>query len=399
MIGAFELYYPVVMSIVWIIGTLFFQIWNHFTIQRKRTYDPSVDVVVACYNEEDTIKEAVDSLEQQTYPNFRIVMVDDKSTDNTLQSMQALQKQYHNVHLIALDHNQGKAHALNVALVQSTADYILCIDADATFAPDAIAYLVDTIISDLKIAAVTGRPVIKNVKNMITALQYLEYITNIDFIKRAQSFFTNHLYTVSGVLALFSRRALNEINGWSTEALTEDIDATWRLYGRGYYATYQPKAVCYIYAPGTLHGFLRQRVRWARGGMEVLSKHFHGIPQMTWSNRLLSLDMIASYAWVFLVTFSAFGLIDEYLFQRNLMLNIDILITYYLITLAFYVASRFINFHSKIVKFPPKILLCLPIFFYAYWLNNIVVTFAAFYHVFDRKKFAAWGNSDRGNGV
>lgn len=399
MIGAFELYYPVIMSVVWILGTLFFQVWNHFTIQKKRNVNPTVDVVVACYNEEDAIKEAVASLEQQTYSNFQIVMVDDKSTDNTLQSMQALQKQYQNVHLIALNHNQGKAHALNVALKQSTADYILCIDADATFAPNAITYLVDTITSDPKIAAVTGRPVIKNVKNMITALQFLEYITNIDFIKRAQSFFTNHLYTVSGVLALFDRRALNEINGWSTEALTEDIDATWRLYGQGYYATYQPRAVCYIYAPGTLHGFLRQRIRWARGGMEVLFKHFHEIPQMNWSNRLLSLDMIASYVWVFLVSFSAFGLIDEYFFQRNLMLNLDILITYYAITLTFYLASRLINFHSKIVHFPTKILLCLPIFFYAYWLNNIVVTFNGFYHVFDRNKFAAWGNSDRGNGV
>lgn len=237
MLGNFELYYPVIMSFVWIIGSIFFNLSERqFVKYRSKKEDdgPLVEIFMSCYNEETMLSSSIESLEKITYKNYRIILIDDKSTDNTLEVMHQLVKKYSNIVVKAQPENMGKAMALNRALKESQAEYILCVDADTEFEKDAVSYLVSAISADKKIAAVTGRPIVKNVSTIMGKLQFLEYIMNIDMIKRAQSFFLGHILTVSGVLTLFRKSALDKINGWSTEAMTEDIDATWRMYDHGY---------------------------------------------------------------------------------------------------------------------------------------------------------------------
>lgn len=77
----------------------------------------------------------ITSLEKQTYSNFNIIMVDDKSTDHTLNKMHAIAQWYPNTKVIAQPQNKGKVFALNIALKQSNAKYILCVNADAIFSP------------------------------------------------------------------------------------------------------------------------------------------------------------------------------------------------------------------------------------------------------------------------
>ena len=398
MIGGFELYYPVIMSFVWIIGAIFFNYCERtFTKLRSKKQDngPSVEVFMSCYNEEAVLERSIDSLEQITYQNYRVVLIDDKSSDNTLQIMQKLAQKYPNIEIKAQKKNMGKAAALNRALSESKADYILCVDADTIFKKDSLSYLVAVLSADQRIAAVTGRPIVKNVSTLIGKLQFLEYILNIDMIKRSQSFFLGHIMTVSGVLTLFRRSALEDVGGWSTEAMTEDIDVTWRLYDKDYYCTYQPRALCQIYVPETVRGFVKQRVRWGRGGLEVLRDHFKMIPNLSWGQRFLALDMCFSYAWVFLVSFAIFKIFFEFIFVKNLRINLGILVAYYGVTLLFYGFSKLFNWKNTYIKYK-NYWLYLPFFLYAYWLNNIVVVFSAFYHLFDSVKFAAWGASDRG---
>lgn len=398
MLGKFELYYPIVMSFVWIIGSFFFNLSErHFFKNPDGVEDdgPGVDVIMSCFNEEAVLEKSVRSLEQISYRNFHVVLVDDKSTDGTLDIMRRLAMEYSNVVVMTQPVNRGKAAALNRALKESTAEYILCVDADTTFEEQSLSRLVAAIGADNRIAAVTGRPVVKNVKTLVGKLQYLEYVMNIDMIKRAQSFFLGHILTVSGVLTLFRRTALNAVGGWSTDAMTEDIDVTWRLYDMGYYCTYQPRALCKIYVPETIRGFVNQRIRWGRGGLEVLRKHIGFFPLLTTGQKLLAADMCCSYLWVFAVSFAITRVFFKYVFLHNLTINLGVLIAYYAVTVLFYWASKKFNFKNAYISYK-HYWLYLPFFFYTYWLNNIVVVFAAFYHLFDSVKFAAWGASDRG---
>lgn len=344
MLGAFELYYPVVMSLVWIIGSIFYILVKKKTKPVRKELQPSVEILMSCFNEEQVLEACVKTLVDLDYENYTITLIDDKSTDNTVGVMRKLRDKYPQVKVIESQENLGKAEELNRGLEQSRADYILCVDADAIFDQHALSHLVATMEDNRKLGAVTGRPIVKNTKTVIGKLQYLEYIMNIDFIKRAQDMLSNNILTVSGVIVLYRREALLDIKGWNTEVLTEDIDATWRLYRADWNVGYQPEALCYIYVPETIRGFIKQRTRWARGGIEVFLNRFKEIPQLTLGRQFLSLDIIFSYAWVFAVTFSTICLGFEFVFLKNLMLRLDILVIYYATTLMFYLASRIVNF-------------------------------------------------------
>lgn len=363
---------------------------------RSATDMPTVDVVMSCYNEELVLRSAVDSLERSVYPNYRIVLIDDKSTDDTLSVMRELEATYPNITAIASPKNLGKAKELNTAVEESRAKYVLCVDADGDFHPQAIGYLVDFMERHPESGAVTGRPSVLNTQKIIAKLQWLEYAMSIDFIKRAQYFFFDHVLTVSGVLTMFRRSALRKVGGWDPSALTEDIDITWRLYREGYTCGYEPRALCNIYVPETVSGFVKQRVRWSRGGVEVSRKRFGYFNRLTLGAHMVALDAMLSYVWIVLMAYSLLRMVADLFFSHNLELRMSVLMLYFISTVVCYLMARIVNIKTKEIVFPRGSILLLPIYFYLYWLYTIVVTMVAMYHMFDYVKFAAWGDSDRG---
>jgi biofilm PGA synthesis N-glycosyltransferase PgaC len=123
-----------------------------------------------------------------------------------------------------------------------------------------------------RVGAITGNPRVLNRTSLLGKIQTGEYATIIGFIKRAQRILGKVL-TVSGVVAAFRREALASVGFWDTDMVTEDIDITWKLEKEFWDVRYEPRALCWILVPETLKGLLRQRVRWAQGGVEVLKKH------------------------------------------------------------------------------------------------------------------------------
>ena len=75
----------------------------------------------------------------------------------------------------------------------------------------------------------------------------------VGLIKRAQTVY-GCLFTVSGVICAFRKRALHEAGWWSPHALTDDVDVSWRIQIAGWHIAYEPKALCWILMPETLAG-------------------------------------------------------------------------------------------------------------------------------------------------
>lgn len=396
-IGIFELYYPIVMSIVWIVGSFYENLGNQNSYHRKSlSCEPTVDILMSCHNEENILYKSVESLANQNYENYKIILIDDGSDDNTIDQMKlAKLKLNRHIEIIQLAANMGKAHALNVGLSKSKADFILCVDADSITASDALGYLVDSLLAEPQLGAVTGRPVVLNTVNLISKLQYIEYFLNVDCIKRAQAYFCKLILTVSGVLTLYRTDTLKSIGGWNEQAMTEDINATWKIYDVDLRCGYVPEAICYIRVPETIRGFVKQRIRWSRGGLEVWKEHIKRLPFLSWNKRVLMLDMTLSYLWIFLVFLSIVGLIFEYHFILNLNLRLDTFCAYYLITLLFYIVANIINRGNQ-VGHHWRLIWLIPIYFFFYWVNNIISTIIAFYSLFDQRKMAFWEESDRG---
>src|SRR3546814_20032176 len=120
-------------------------------------------------------------------------------------------------------------------------------------------------IEQSRVGAVTGNPRIRNRSSLLGQVQVGEFASIIGLIKRTQRVY-GRIFTVSGVVAAFRRRALDHVGYWSLDMITEDIDISWKLQRDHWTIFYEPRALCWILMPETLRGLWRQRLRWAQGG-------------------------------------------------------------------------------------------------------------------------------------
>ena len=122
---------------------------------------------------------------------------------------------------------------------------------------------------DPDLGALTGNPRIRNRASLLGQLQVGEFSSIIGLIKRAQTVYGS-LFTVSGVMCAFRKKALHDGGWWARGALTDDVDVSWRIQLAGWRIVYEPKAMCWILMPETLRGLWRQRLRWSEGGTRAV---------------------------------------------------------------------------------------------------------------------------------
>lgn len=91
--------------------------------------DSDIDVIIAVYNGEQYIEEAIKSVQAQTFKNLNIIIADDGSTDGTASKVGELQKTESRIRLLSYSH-RGVSATLNSAILASTAPYIAFLDAD-----------------------------------------------------------------------------------------------------------------------------------------------------------------------------------------------------------------------------------------------------------------------------
>ncbi|HTE57276.1 MAG TPA: glycosyltransferase family 2 protein [Verrucomicrobiae bacterium] len=238
---------------------------------RALSYTPFVSVIVPSYNEGMTLNNCIESLVAQTYPNFEIVIVNDGSTDDTLQVARRIARQYKPLIRIVTKENGGKATALNRGIARSRGDIIVCIDADSIFLPNTVEQLVLSF-HDKDVAAVGGNVKVANNKKLLSRQQSLEYITGLTIQRKAFAHL-GCMQVISGAIGAFRREAILGIGGYSTTTIVEDMDTTIELARHHYKVVYNPSAIAYTEAPETLDAFLKQRHRWIYGSFQVLSKH------------------------------------------------------------------------------------------------------------------------------
>lgn len=307
----FVFLYPLFMSGIWIAGGVYF--WLHWERQWPWGPDvaapplkgvPLVSVLVPCYNEEHNVEETLVAALAQRYPHVEVIAINDGSKDGTAAVLDAMATRESRLRVVHLAHNQGKAIALQAGAVAARSEYLVCIDGDALLDHDALAYLVAPLINNPRVGAVTGNPRIRTRSTLIGRIQVGEFSSIIGLIKRTQRVY-GQVFTVSGVVAAFRRRALDDVGYWSPDMITEDIDISWKLQKRHWAIFFEPRALCWILMPETLRGLWKQRLRWAQGGAEVFLKNIGSI--WSWRNRrmwVLMLEFCLSTGWAFMFALS-----------------------------------------------------------------------------------------------
>ena len=275
-LAAFSFGYPFVMAWYWMAGGLLLR----FVRDRNeplpgappplRDY-PLVSVLIPCFNEERQAGETFAALAALAYPAYEIIAINDGSSDNTGAILDELTLQIPQLRVVHLASNQGKSTAMNAGALAARGEILVGIDGDALLDPHALTWLVRRFQMDATLGALTGNPRIRNRASLLGKLQVGEFSSIVGLIKRAQSTYGT-LFTVSGVICAFRKRALQDAGWWSPGALTDDVDVTWRIQLAGWRVTFEPKALCWILTPETLSGLWRQRLRWAEGGVQAIVK-------------------------------------------------------------------------------------------------------------------------------
>lgn len=308
------------------------------SILLERNAVPPITTIMPAFNESATIVESVKCLLVLKYPNQRIVVVNDGSTDDTLdylidefdlkpvhrvvrrqietEPIREIYRSESEPNLVVVDKkNGGKGDALNAGINVSRTPLICCVDADTLIAQGALFRMVEPFIHDpRRVVAVGGTVRIANgcrIRNRtigefrlpdswLARFQIIEYLRAFLFGRMGMNKLGGNLI-ISGAFGLFLKEAVVEVGGYDSSNVTEDMELILRLhrYGRSMEPSRRiiqiPDPTSYTQAPEDFGTLRKQRDRWHRGMASSIWKH----KSMLFNPKLDSLGFIVLPSYLF----------------------------------------------------------------------------------------------------
>lgn len=259
--------------------------WYAFVQQRKQERKPAstrryplISVLIPAWNEEVGLVATVKTVLNTSYPHAEIVVVNDGSTDRSDQQMQVFLRKYQSVMgrhpripiVYVYQANGGKGAALNTAITASHGEILVTIDADCVMAQEYLVQIARAF-DDPQVMAVSGCIKIGNRRTLLGVVQAMEYAMSL-YARRADTMLDT-IYVVGGACGAFRRSVFQQLGGYSSTHLTEDLDISFRLRRTGMRIAYAPEAIVYTEGASSLRGLMKQRVRWVRGRFETFRSY------------------------------------------------------------------------------------------------------------------------------
>lgn len=281
----------------------------------SRDFYKPVSVLVSAYDEQETIVGSVRSLLALHFPQFEVVVVNDGSSDATLErlieayalvevpqiyrralptrAVRAIYRSLRHPELVVVDkENGGRSDGLNAALNLARYPLVCSIDADTMLDAEAVLRASRLFAEDETVIGVGGtiRPLngavvedgrvvgLRPPRRWVERFQILEYARAF-FIGRAAWSRLSSMMLISGAFSVFRRDAVIEVGGFWTETVSEDMELVFRLHkhhrrlGKPYRMVFTPDPIAWTEVPSDLATLRRQRNRWQRGLWETLWRH------------------------------------------------------------------------------------------------------------------------------
>lgn len=257
-----------------------------------------ISILIPCHNEGKSIKRCVESCLDQTRKADEIIVVDDASTDNSLEMLRDFGRK---IKIVRVKKRMGnKSYVQEYGLKLVTGNIFIATDGD-TILDKNFVKRIDKDFKDQKVAAVAGY--VKSLKyNWLTACRELDYAIGQKIHKVAQSYIDS-IFVIPGCAGAFRTEIFRKHISFDHDTLTEDLDFTYRLHEKGFKIVYDEKAIVYTQDPADIRSYFRQMRRWYSGGWQNLKKHSFRIlhrPMNVLELSLIYIEGLAFSALLFL---------------------------------------------------------------------------------------------------
>ena len=354
---------------------------------------PSFSVILPVTNEKKVISRLLKAVSQLTYPAKRleVVIVDDCSFDGTAEICQKFAASHSNFRYYQRNESLGKANALNYGLKKATGEIIAIFDADNVPDNEVLSRAAKHF-CDPEVMAVQGRiSSINAQENMLT--QFIAYEDTVwcqVFLRGKE---TLGLFVhLRGSCEFIRKSVLDSMGGFDETFLAEDIAISTQLVEQGHRIKYAQDICTWQENPASIKGFIKQRIRWYRGHMEVALKYgklLKRLNKLTIDAEFTLLLPFITIVSFLLFTFASWGTIAAVSLNDILMICMifSTSATYILVILTGFI----LIFYSKPRKL--KSLLWLP-FIFSYWcFQSFLAMYAALLILLRRPK--KWAKTEK----
>ncbi len=235
-----------------------------------------ISVIMAVYNAEATLKDAVDSILNQTYENFEFIICDDASADNSFQILEEYARQDERIVLIQNEKNSRLSFSLNHCLKYATGEYVARMDADDISLPDRF---------EKQIKFLKDNPEIDLVG---TAMERFNEEGTIDVVSKPEKL--DKYYMRKGIpfnhaTIMTYKKMYDTVNGYTVSERTkraQDFDLWFRFFAAGFNGANLPEA---LYRVREDAAAIRRRtfsVRWNAIKTRYIGYKMLGFPIRWW---------------------------------------------------------------------------------------------------------------------
>tara|TARA_B100001287_G_scaffold217716_1_gene186636 strand:- start:529 stop:1245 length:717 start_codon:yes stop_codon:yes gene_type:complete len=215
---------------------------------------PVVSVIMSCFNSENFIEDAVNSITNQSFRDFEFLIMDDGSSDNTYKIIQNLSYEDRRIKIYQNDKNIGLTKSLNLLINEAKGEFIVRQDADDISYVNRLRSQID-ILSKSKFSACTTRAKIMGTNNMKPKFTYL-------LPKKMVIKFKNPF--IHGTLAI-KKKVLNELGNYDENFyFAQDYKLFSKMIEQGYKIKYLSNVLYEINMKDNISSnFLKQQSYYA----------------------------------------------------------------------------------------------------------------------------------------
>ena len=259
-------------------------------------FEPTVTVLVPCFNEGEAIRKTIERIFSSGYPESKleVVCVNDGSKDDSLAHMLAAQTRHPHLVVVNFEKNRGLCHGWGVGTFLARGEFMVCVDSDTFVFPGSLHKLMQGFI-DPTVGGISGHCDIENADvNTLTRLQDVRYYFSYKIMKAAESVF-GVVSCLPGCFSAYRRTCvLAVMDKWINATVlgehgnfADDRSLTNQIL-RDYQIIYDDEALATTICPENWRQYIRQQARWERSYLREIWKtgkfiwRKHPVPALSW---------------------------------------------------------------------------------------------------------------------